>query len=118
MRLAALALLLLAGPAAAEEPFVDKPARLARALIYGLPMAGDAASTLWARSRGLAECHAWYQDRGVMLAGRVAIGSILAWLDGKLPRFWRWVLRGATVGAYGWQTWANIRAGRGVGSSP
>jgi hypothetical protein len=111
-----LALALLPAAARAEEPFVDRPSMVARALIYGGAVAGDAGTTLWARYQGAMECTPGVQAQGVMLASRAALGAALAWLDGRLPSFWRWFLRGATLAAYGWQAWKNYRVGEAAGN--
>lgn len=107
-----LAVLMISCPAHAEEPFVSHPSRTARALIYGLPVAGDAATTLWARSRGAVELHPALQDPAVMVAFKVWQAAVFVWLDGKLPPFWRWVLRGAVIAWSGWQTYKNYEIGK------
>src|SRR5262245_36713657 len=107
-----LSLALLPSWAHAEEPFVTKPSLRARALLYGLPMAADATTTLWARSRGAVELNPALQDPAVMMASRVALGAFLAWLDGKLPRPLQWLMRAATVGWGAYHGISNLRAGK------
>src|SRR5262245_38180563 len=112
-----LLLLLASAPVLADEPFVTQPSRKAAAWIYGTSLTGDAASTLWARSRSpfVAELNHVYpilDEPVVMVASRAALAGFLIWLDPKLHPILRWTLRILTAGYYSYRTIANIQVGR------